>query len=136
MQENYSVLGERAFGADADSLTVIKYRSHHDALKYLQSALRGPNGIGLRYGPHGAGKTTIARELARRMGGDLSVGTAPGGGAAFRLTFAAPPCPAPTPRPARSPNGTSTATARPPARRRRRAGCSSARSSTGAVLRA
>jgi type II secretory pathway predicted ATPase ExeA len=73
MQENYSVLGERAFGADADSLTVIKYRSHHDALKYLQSALRGPNGIGLLYGPHGAGKTTIARELALQLSADTDV---------------------------------------------------------------
>ena len=73
MQESYSVLGEKAFGADADSLTVIKYRSHQDALKFLQSALRGPNGIGLLYGPHGAGKTTIVRELAMQLSADADV---------------------------------------------------------------
>ena len=73
MQENYPVLGERAFGADADSMTVIKYRSHQDALKFLQSALRGPDGIGLLYGPHGAGKTTIVRELAMQLSADTDV---------------------------------------------------------------
>lgn len=73
MQESYSILGEKAFGADADSLTVIKYRSHQDALKFLQSALRGPNGIGLLYGPHGAGKTTIVRELAMQLSADTDV---------------------------------------------------------------
>lgn len=73
MQESYALLGEKAFGADADSLTVIKYRSHQDALKFLQSALRGPNGIGLLYGPHGAGKTTIVRELAMQLSADADV---------------------------------------------------------------
>ena len=73
MQENYSVLGDRAFGGDADSLTVIKYRSHHDALKFLQSALRGPNGIGLLYGPAGSGKTIITRELAMQLSSDTDV---------------------------------------------------------------
>ena len=73
MQENYSVLGDRAFGGDTDSLTVIKYRSHHDALKFLQSALRGPNGIGLLYGPQGSGKSTIARELAMQLSSDTDV---------------------------------------------------------------
>ncbi|MDJ0812421.1 MAG: AAA family ATPase [Woeseiaceae bacterium] len=73
MQENYSVLGEKAFGGDADSLTTIKYRSNHDALKFLQSALRGQNGIGLLYGPQGAGKTTIVRELAMQLSADTDV---------------------------------------------------------------
>lgn len=73
MQENHSVLGDRAFGGDADSLTVIKYRSHHDALKFLQSALRSPNGIGLLYGPHGSGKTIITRELAMQLSADTDV---------------------------------------------------------------
>lgn len=73
MQENYSVLGERAFGQDSDSLTVIKYRSHQDALKFLQSALRGPNGIGLLFGPRGAGKTIIVRELAMQLSADADV---------------------------------------------------------------
>jgi type II secretory pathway predicted ATPase ExeA/pSer/pThr/pTyr-binding forkhead associated (FHA) protein len=73
MQENHSALGNRAFGEGSDSLTVIKYRSHHDALKFLQSALRSPNGIGLLYGPDGAGKTTIARELAMQLSSDADV---------------------------------------------------------------
>lgn len=73
MQENHSVLGDRAFGDDADALTVIKYRSHHDALKFLQSALRSPTGIGLLYGPHGSGKTIITRELAMQLSADTDV---------------------------------------------------------------
>lgn len=73
MQENHSVLGDRAFGRDADSLTVIKYRSHHDALKFLQSALRGPTGISLLYGPEGSGKSVIARELAMQLSSDSDV---------------------------------------------------------------
>jgi type II secretory pathway predicted ATPase ExeA len=73
MQANHSVLGNRAFGDDADNLTVIKYRSHHDALSFLQSALRSPNGIGLLHGPRGAGKTIIARELAMQLSSDSDV---------------------------------------------------------------
>ena len=73
MQASHSVLGSRAFGGDADNLTVIKYRSHHDAMQFLQSALRSPNGIGLLYGPAGSGKSTIARELALVFGNDSDV---------------------------------------------------------------
>lgn len=73
MQENHSVLGSRAFGDDAGNLTVIKYRSHHDAMRLLQSALRSPNGIGLLYGPKGAGKSTITRELALQLSSDADV---------------------------------------------------------------
>lgn len=73
MQENHSVLGSRAFGADADNLTVIKYKSHHDAMKFLQSALRGPNGVALLCGPEGAGKSTIAREIALQFSNDADV---------------------------------------------------------------
>ena len=73
MQTNHSVLGARAFGEDADSLTIIKYRSHHDALSFLQSALRSPNGTGLLYGPAGAGKTTIARELAMQLSAESDI---------------------------------------------------------------
>ncbi|NIS91392.1 MAG: FHA domain-containing protein [Woeseiaceae bacterium] len=73
MQANYSVLGGRAFGEDADNLTVIKYRSHHEALQFLQSALRNPNGIGLVHGPAGSGKSTVARELALQVSIDSDV---------------------------------------------------------------
>lgn len=49
----------------------------------------------------------ITRELARRMGGDLVIESAEGGGARFRLSFAAPACSAlsPPPRAARLPAG-------------------------------
>jgi type II secretory pathway predicted ATPase ExeA len=73
MQANHSVLGDRAFGKDSDALTIIKYRSHHDALSFLQSALRNSNGIGLLHGPEGAGKTIIARELAMQLSSDSDV---------------------------------------------------------------
>ncbi len=73
MQENHSALGTRAFGEDAGSLTIIRYRSHHDALSFLQSALRHPNGIGLLHGPAGAGKSTIVREMAMQLSGDADV---------------------------------------------------------------
>jgi type II secretory pathway predicted ATPase ExeA len=73
MQANHSVLGNRAFGEDTDSLTIIKYRSHHDALSFLQSALRSPNGIGLLHGPEGAGKTIISRELAMQLSAESDV---------------------------------------------------------------
>jgi len=73
MQENHSVLGNRAFGDESDALTIIKYRSHHDALSSMQSALRNPNGCGLLHGPMGAGKSTTARELAMQFSTDSDV---------------------------------------------------------------
>ena len=73
MQQNHSVLGSRAFGVDADNLTVIKYKSHHDAMQFLQSALRGASGVGLLIGPVGAGKSTIAREMALQLSNDSDV---------------------------------------------------------------
>ncbi len=73
MQANHSSLGNRAFGVDADALTTVRYRSHHDALSFLQSALRNPNGVGLLHGPDGAGKTTTVRELAMQLARDADV---------------------------------------------------------------
>lgn len=46
----------------------------------------------------------ITRELARRMGGNLTVDTAPNGGARFRLTICAPPCAPAAATPTRSPS--------------------------------
>jgi len=73
MQENYASLGNRAFGQDADTLTIIKYRSHLDALAFASSALRDPNGIGLLRGPEGSGKTICAREMATQLSTDADV---------------------------------------------------------------
>lgn len=67
MQEDYSALGERAFGHDAESLVTIAYQSHQEALKFLQAALRDPDGVALLHGPVGAGKSTIMRTLARQL---------------------------------------------------------------------
>jgi len=73
MQADYTSLGNRAFGEDADALTTVKYRSHHDALQFLQSALRNPNGVGLLLGPEGSGRTTTVRELATQLARDADV---------------------------------------------------------------
>ena len=73
MQENHTALGSRAFGDSADNLTVIKYKSHNDAVKFLHEALRGANGVGLLCGPKGSGRSTIARELALRSSTESDV---------------------------------------------------------------
>ena len=73
MQENHSSLGNRAFGEDADTLITIKYRSHQDALAFMQSALRNLNGVGLLHGPEGSGKTITVRELATQLSRDANV---------------------------------------------------------------
>ena len=73
MQENLTDLADRAFGSDADNLTVIKYKSHHDAMKSLTSALRGSGGIAVLLGPESAGKSTLARELALQLSNDSDV---------------------------------------------------------------
>lgn len=73
MQAENSSLGHRAFGEDADKLTTVRYRSHHDALAFLQAALRGPNGIALLRGPAGSGKTITLREFALHLARDADV---------------------------------------------------------------
>jgi len=67
MHANHSSQGEQAFGEDAELLTTVKYRSNHDAISFLQSALRNLNGVGLLRGPKGSGKTTIVRDLAMQL---------------------------------------------------------------------
>ncbi|MDA1064642.1 MAG: hypothetical protein O2907_10025, partial [Proteobacteria bacterium] len=67
MQENHSSLGNKAFGDGSFSLTTVKYRSHSDALKAVEFALRDAGGISLLSGPEGAGKTTILREFALHL---------------------------------------------------------------------
>ena len=73
MQADHSSLGHRAFGEDADNLTTVRYRSHHDAMSFLQAAIRGPNGIGLLRGPEGAGKSLTLREFATQLARDADV---------------------------------------------------------------
>ena len=67
MQQDHSAIGERAFGHDAESLVTIAYQSHQEALKFLQAALRDPDGIALLHGPAGAGKSTILKALGRQL---------------------------------------------------------------------
>ena len=73
MQEEHLALGERAFGAAADSLTTVKYRSHIDALKAVESSLHDTGGISLLLGSDGAGKTTILRQFAMHLSTDTDV---------------------------------------------------------------
>ena len=73
MQEEHLALGEKAFGRGADSLTTVKYRSHIDALKAVESSLRDEGGISLLLGSDGAGKTTILRKFAMHLSAETDV---------------------------------------------------------------
>ena len=67
MQAYQPWLGDQAFGADSDSDIIINYKSHQDAITYLQSELRGLQGAGLLQGPIGSGKSTILRGLVEQL---------------------------------------------------------------------
>lgn len=67
MQAYQPWLGDQAFGADSDSDIIINYKSHQDAVTYLQSELRGLQGAGLLQGPKGSGKSTILRGLVEQL---------------------------------------------------------------------
>jgi type II secretory pathway predicted ATPase ExeA len=73
MQSEHSSLGQQAFGEDADNLTTVRYRSHRDALSFLQAAIRSPNGVALLRGAQGAGKTITLREFAVQLARDAEV---------------------------------------------------------------
>ncbi len=64
MAEHGSSLAGRAFGGSADAGFIVTYESHQDALRFLAAALGRDNAIALLQGPTGAGKTTVARQLA------------------------------------------------------------------------
>lgn len=63
MKTHDSPRSKRAFGELADPGLVVGYRSQQDALRYLSSVLRRPNGVALLQGPAGSGKSTTLREL-------------------------------------------------------------------------
>jgi type II secretory pathway predicted ATPase ExeA len=73
MQENHSALGSKAFGDASDALTTVKYRSHIDAVKAVESSLRDAGGISLLFGSDGAGKTTILRQFALHLSAETDV---------------------------------------------------------------
>ncbi len=60
-------IGEQAFGADSDSDIIIGYKSHQDAVNYLQTELMGLQGAGLLQGPKGSGKSTVLRGLVEQL---------------------------------------------------------------------
>jgi type II secretory pathway predicted ATPase ExeA len=73
MQSKQSWLGEQAFGDDAGALVNIAYKSHLDALKFMTSVLRDPNGVGLLQGPDASGKTTTVRRFAEKLPDDTAI---------------------------------------------------------------
>lgn len=60
-------IGEQAFGANSDTDIIISYRSHQDAVTYLQTELMGLQGAGLLQGPKGSGKSTILKGLVEQL---------------------------------------------------------------------
>ena len=73
MQENHSTLGNKAFGDDVTSLTTVKYRSHIDALKAVESSLHDAGAVSLLIGNDGSGKSTILREFAMHLTNESDV---------------------------------------------------------------
>ena len=72
MQAKLSWLGEQAFGGDVGDLVTMNYKSHRDALLFLQSVLRDHQSFGFLRGPQASGKSSIARQLARKLPGDVA----------------------------------------------------------------
>jgi len=67
MQPDQRGLGDQAFGKDADTLVTVQYQSYRDALKFIQSVLRSPKGVGVLHGLDSSGKTTIVRQVQAKM---------------------------------------------------------------------
>ena len=80
MQAKQSWLGEQAFGADADALVTVSYKSHQDALLFLRSVLSDDRGVGLLQGPKSSGKTTIVRRLTELLPSTAAVALVDGTG--------------------------------------------------------
>ncbi len=60
-------VGDQAFGADSDSDIIVSYKSHQDAVNYLQTEIMGLQGAGLLQGPRGSGKSTVLRGLVEQL---------------------------------------------------------------------
>jgi type II secretory pathway predicted ATPase ExeA/pSer/pThr/pTyr-binding forkhead associated (FHA) protein len=73
MQAKLSWLGEQAFGADVGDLVTMNYKSHRDALLFLQSVLSDQKSVGFLRGPMVSGKSTILRRLSRTLPGDVAI---------------------------------------------------------------
>jgi len=73
MQAKGTGFSDQAFGEEAAGLVTVSYKSHQDALHFLEAALYTSNGVGLLQGPDGSGKTTIARRLKETLPGDCAV---------------------------------------------------------------
>jgi type II secretory pathway predicted ATPase ExeA len=73
MQANGTGISDRASGKEAAGLITVRYKSHLDALHFLEAALGTSNGVGLLLGPDGSGKTTTARRLKEMLPGDCAV---------------------------------------------------------------
>jgi len=73
MQAKQSWFGHQAFGKEADGLVTVSYKSHEQAMLFLQSALNERGGVGLLQGSQGSGKSTVARHLADALPGGAAV---------------------------------------------------------------
>lgn len=62
-----TMLGNQAFGKGSESLVTVPYRSHRDALEFVQAAFRSARGVGVLQGPRASGKTSIARLVQERL---------------------------------------------------------------------
>lgn len=73
MQAKTTGFSDQAFGKEAAGLVTVSYKSHQDALHFLEAALGTSEGVGVLQGPEGSGKTTIARRLKETLPGSCAV---------------------------------------------------------------
>ena len=67
MPVNDTMLGDQAFGNGSEALVSVPYRSHRDALNFVQAVLKSARGVGVLQGPRASGKTMIARLVQERL---------------------------------------------------------------------
>ncbi len=70
--------GDQAFGDSADALVTVAYKSHEDALSFLEDSLQTDKGLGALHGPKLSGKSTVARRFAARLPRDAAVANVDG----------------------------------------------------------